>query len=290
MVATNVPRKQLEGGSLLQVEIPNIELERYSVMFSSLLHPGQQPVPSRQPSPNRQPSLLARRQANLQELSTIPPSDMERPRMHAELSSSHRPSTPTKSSSFSLFPPSPTASGRKTPKPAHEKSPLHRSATTPAAVSPSKAKFDFFHTTEQQDQVFLIVHTPSEPSESRRHSRNEDLYPQNLTPSEDKSTTTARRSPSLNSSRPTINSRNNNSNPQRSPDDAAQSSPSADPLRKAAEISIARQISMSRQQRHMMTPVVPKVAPQPLQPKIIDVHHGSSTARKSHHLVLEDAY
>ncbi len=49
---------QVNGGPLLQVEIPNVEMERYSVMFSNLLQP---PTTS---------CLLARRQAHLEELDT----------------------------------------------------------------------------------------------------------------------------------------------------------------------------------------------------------------------------
>lgn len=55
------PNFQLNGESLLQVEIPNVEMERYSVMFSNLLQP---PTTS---------SLLARRQAHLEELYTGTP-------------------------------------------------------------------------------------------------------------------------------------------------------------------------------------------------------------------------
>ncbi|KAL8865757.1 MAG: hypothetical protein Q9174_006713, partial [Haloplaca sp. 1 TL-2023] len=143
-------QQPLSGGSLLQVDIPNIELERYSVMFSSVLVPS--PQSSRQPSPNRQSSLLARRQANLPEVQTTPPPTADRPWMQQELSSNHRTRSPMKSPSFSLFPPSPGASGRKTHNTAREPSPLQRSATVPVAVSPSKAKFEFFQPTEHQDQ------------------------------------------------------------------------------------------------------------------------------------------
>ena len=55
------PKLQFNGESLLQVEIPSVEMERYSVMFSNLLQP---PTSS---------SLLARRQAHLEELYTGAP-------------------------------------------------------------------------------------------------------------------------------------------------------------------------------------------------------------------------
>jgi hypothetical protein len=49
--------------SLLQVQIPNIELERYSVMFGEVLNP--------KPRQKLQPSLLSRRQGQLEELQPV---------------------------------------------------------------------------------------------------------------------------------------------------------------------------------------------------------------------------
>ena len=60
------PTKNLrphEGPSLLQVQIPNIELERYSVMFGDVLDP--------KPRQKPQPSLLSRRQGQLEELQPV---------------------------------------------------------------------------------------------------------------------------------------------------------------------------------------------------------------------------
>lgn len=57
----------------------------------------------------------------------------------------------------------------------------------------------------------------------------------------------------------------------------------------AAEISIARQISISRRQRELLAPLAPKYARQPMQPMLVDVRGGTSMARKSSHLILEDA-
>lgn len=59
--------------------------------------------------------------------------------------------------------------------------------------------------------------------------------------------------------------------------------------RNAAEISIARQISISRRQRELLAPLAPKYARQPMQPMLVDVRGGTSLARKSSHLVVEDA-
>ena len=61
---------RMPGSSLLQVEIPCVELERYSVMFGDVLKP-----PGWQSKP--QPSLLARRQAHLEELDTVADTNSE---------------------------------------------------------------------------------------------------------------------------------------------------------------------------------------------------------------------
>lgn len=56
IILNDTPSSSTSGGSLLQVEIPTIQMERYSIMFSGLL----QPAPS--------PSLLMRRQSPWAEL------------------------------------------------------------------------------------------------------------------------------------------------------------------------------------------------------------------------------
>ncbi|KAI4249186.1 MAG: hypothetical protein L6R40_000644 [Gallowayella cf. fulva] len=292
------PKPMLEGGltgstvrrpeakaSLLQVEIPNVELDRYSVMFSSLLQTCPQPSTNRQPSPKRQPSLLARRQANLQELTTEPAaSNLERPWMHREPSSGPRAASPNRSPSFSLFPPSPMAPGRKHQKSARERSPLHRSATTPSADSPITAKFDFGNEIDQADQVIVIVHTPTEQPRPRQPSRNASVR------SDADSFTTARGSPAPEAMSQPAHWK---SSPRGPPSPAR--TPSDDPLCEAAEMSIARQISISRRQRQLLvqTAPPPKVAPQPVQPRIVDTRaRGHDALRKSHHshhVVLEDA-
>ena len=65
-----------------------------------------------------------------------------------------------------------------------------------------------------------------------------------------------------------------------------------------AEISIARQISLSRRQRQMVVPIVPKTARQPMQATLVNIVGGDDksggetkghVSRKSHHVLLEDA-
>ena len=60
------------------------------------------------------------------------------------------------------------------------------------------------------------------------------------------------------------------------------------PIDPAAEVSVARQISISRRQRQLLVPIVPKTARQPMQPRINE-QSTTQESRKSHHLTLEDA-
>ncbi|KAL8800355.1 MAG: hypothetical protein Q9182_005249 [Xanthomendoza sp. 2 TL-2023] len=205
VTATDVHRAEAKG-SLLQVEIPKIELDRYSVMFSSLLQPCQQSASNRHPTSKGESSFLARRQTDMQELSTEPASsNFERPCRKRELSSGPRPPSPDKSPAFSLFPPSPTALGRKYHYPTCERSPPNRSATNPGAISPSKAKFDFRHGIDQTDPVIVIVHTP--PSEQPLANPRQPSGSSSV-PSDTESFTTARGSPApeTHMSRPRNNS------------------------------------------------------------------------------------
>lgn len=58
---------------------------------------------------------------------------------------------------------------------------------------------------------------------------------------------------------------------------------SNDSVASAAEISIARQISMSRKQRQLLVPMVSKTARQPLQPQVVD-----GMGRRSELVLFED--
>ncbi|KAL8891160.1 MAG: hypothetical protein Q9215_001756 [Flavoplaca cf. flavocitrina] len=246
-----------------------------------------------------------------------------------------------------------------------ERSPLHRSAATPGAISPSKAMFDFTPNavspnkakfdfgTDETDQVIVIVHTPTEQQpKACQFSKNQSSF----SSSDAQSFVTARSSPAPEQqqqqhgsrSLPTPTSQPRNPSPRRpSPagrsasqnrsnaNNARQLSPAEnrsaapeprldkldnrirnpspvaartrsplthhahspptttvnDPLREAAEISIARQISISQRQRRQLL-LSQSVAAQPVQPKIVDGKDGENASRKSHHshhLVLEDA-
>ncbi|KAG7287950.1 hypothetical protein NEMBOFW57_007469 [Staphylotrichum longicolle] len=128
----------LGGLGLLSVDIPDIRLERYSVMFSGVLNPN-----------GTKSSLLERRQATLEKLKTISDrvenEDKARPRRATS-------PQPMKSPAFSLFPHTPTrhsgmlaASGPGMSSTTSLALPrtLTRSNTSPAFLpSPSRASFE----------------------------------------------------------------------------------------------------------------------------------------------------
>jgi hypothetical protein len=128
------------GGGLLNIDIPDIRLERYSVMFSGVLNPN-----------GTKSSLLERRQATLEWLKTISDeleNELEREGIRPRRATSPQ---PMKSPSFSLFPQTPSrqsgmiaASGSAMAS-TSSLAPrgLTRSNTSPAYLpSPSRATFE----------------------------------------------------------------------------------------------------------------------------------------------------
>ena len=281
---------QGHGEPLLQVDIPNIEMERYSVMFSGLLQPTQQSTASRQPSPKRKPSLWARRHTHVKGFET-------RPSLYTNDSPTHSQSSPVlsckaihpsraKLPSFSLFPPSPPSAGRRSPKSPGDRSPLHCAAIVPGGDSLGQTQGDSTDSVDR-DRVIVIVHAApgSKKHVSGSHrGRLRSHRPPRLDLPSQTAFVTAQNPPSLSTHHsPVIGTDKQNLQPLLELEDQLE-----DPLRQAAEVSIARQISISQRQRQLLTPVVPKIARQPMQPTMVDVQQGS-TSRKSHHLVLEDA-
>ena len=281
----NISRQQSENKSLLQVEIPSVELERFSVMFNNLLYPSQQSISICQPSPSRQPSLLARRRAHLQNLYTPEVDGFERPWVEGELTRGNPAASPNKSTSFLLIPPLPRTDGRENHDRVRERESPQRSATAP---SPSKAKFDFFSPGQEQDQLVVIVHTPTEHIKPQQRSMNEDnlsRFPSQMTKSSGDTFTTslASTAPSIKSSLSPVDDLGRS--PQREDDNKILPSGY---LHKAANTSIARQVSISRRERRYLVSTVPKVVPQPVQPEIVDLDQGSRL-RKSHHVAFANA-
>ncbi|RDW77373.1 hypothetical protein BP6252_05426 [Coleophoma cylindrospora] len=150
------PQITLDGGPMLNVDIPSIQMERYSVMFGSVLKPNN----------TSSSALLARRQATLDKLKTV--NEALQAKVFAathtagegtnevqekELEEKERllrprratSPQPTRSPAFSLFPNTPSRSAAREPLPTHEprhKSPLQRSNTAPGAISPARASFE----------------------------------------------------------------------------------------------------------------------------------------------------
>ncbi|KAK4126238.1 hypothetical protein N657DRAFT_568394 [Parathielavia appendiculata] len=150
----SVPSVSNSGVGFLNVDIPDIRLERYSVMFSGVLNPN-----------GTKSSLLERRQATLKKLKTL--SDKIETEEVKEKTRPRRATSPqpTKSPAFSLFPQTPTrqsgmvgSSGavmalttslapargltRSNTSPAYLPSPSRASLEPPPHGSPDQAKKD----------------------------------------------------------------------------------------------------------------------------------------------------
>lgn len=112
-------------GPLLDVEIPDITMERYSVMFGHVL--------DKKRASRDQSSLLVRRQATLTKLKTINAEPQEVLQPPRRMSSPQAKSSPT----FHLFPPTPKNTGLN-----QAQSPRSRSNTSPAGLpSPNQTSF-----------------------------------------------------------------------------------------------------------------------------------------------------
>ncbi|CAM1511344.1 Fc.00g088570.m01.CDS01 [Cosmosporella sp. VM-42] len=128
--ASPIPPVPQLSGPFLNVEIPTITMDRYSVMFGDVLQ-SQQPASS----------LLARRQATLDRLKTINDEivkeggeELPRPRRATS-------PQPKNSPTFSLFPTTP--GGARSSLQTHKPSPRSRSNTSPAMLhSPCEATFE----------------------------------------------------------------------------------------------------------------------------------------------------
>ncbi|KAK4148646.1 hypothetical protein C8A00DRAFT_47546 [Chaetomidium leptoderma] len=140
VISEPIPSLSTSGAGLLNIDIPDIRLERYSVMFSGVLK-----------SNGTKSSLLERRQATLEKLKTI--SD----RIEEEGNDRIRPRRatspqPMKSPAFSLFPQTPTrhsgllatsGAGMASTTSLAPPRALSRSNTSPAYLpSPSRANFE----------------------------------------------------------------------------------------------------------------------------------------------------
>jgi hypothetical protein len=256
-------------GNLLDVEIPQHSMERYSIMFGGLL--GPQPASS----------LLARRQATLDRLKTIRDEVAAAEEREAQVlgpKQRQRRVTspqPTKSPAFSLFPPTAKVGVNAPATP--RLSPLMRSNTSPALLpSPSKAKFD-----EQPSRRPMVKKKPV-PSASPVAAAttpitayadativSQPLKPviaspvwEMVTSQHDVSPSAVESAASLDTIA-TVSTPATTPSPQplgsgmrvQSPRDRLVDTETEEALKAAAEVSIARQISISHQQRQLLRPL-----------------------------------
>lgn len=299
--------KPSSSGPLLDVEIPKITMERYSVMFGSVLQ--------------SQPSLLARRQATIQKLKSIDDAiEREEEGKHHDIP--RRASSPqpgTKSPTFGLFPPGPpkksaqsSSSGtmsrlRSNTSPALLPSPLQATFdhTAPPQRPPPKEVLKPHHYKQppthlvQKDKITiatlarargqqppprehqfgpdssnLVLESPtdlsspefeivkSEPIRPKasyvKEPKWQMMTPPQHTPSTATSSSTSDKKPSIPS--PATSTHSNLSLGSEDGDDLLENSSKMNPV----ELSIARQISISRQQRKLLKPLqtvstIPKV-------------------------------
>ncbi|XXG94422.1 hypothetical protein Hte_000678 [Hypoxylon texense] len=306
--------KPASSGPLLDVEIPNITMERYSVMFGSVLQP------------QHQPSLLARRQATMQKLKTIDDAieKEEEQKHHHVPRRATSPQPGTKSPPLALFPPTPPQKPAYTP--ASTASPRLRSNTSPALLrSPSAASFhlpthhqrrpsknELKHRNHEESAVHpnhkgkltiatlarareqqaavareyqfspdssnLILESPTDISSPEFEVvRSETIRPpasyiqspkwQMVTPPQETPSTAStsllsdRKPVTPSSPASSTHSRASSASQDRDADDLLENSAHMNPV----ELSIARQISVSRQQRKLLKPL--QTGPTALRPR-----------------------
>lgn len=214
----------------------------------------------------------------------------------------------SKSPSFSLFPSTPPLSARSPvnkllPKP----SPLSRSVTAPShhlfpprpAIKESKSR--------DQDHVHVIVHNSEDiPGTPTSHGRQPSFdpsqrfgnsstasffecaeYPEYSYPTIETDPSTSTNGVTQDSLQRAFPARKSSFKKLPEPETRHRHQ-GENPSGPAAEVSVARQISISRRQRQLLVPIVPKTARPPMQPRI-NGQGSTEESRKSHHLTLEDA-
>lgn len=165
---------QQKGTSLLDVDIPDVHMERYSIMFGSVLG---------KPSTNSS-SLLARRQATLEKLKTVNEAlaakeqelNEKAKQLKVRRATSPQPRY-SQSPAFSLFPNTPSRRDQS-PSRHRNSSTLQRSNTSPAALSPSRPSFapgsgNVAHAIIMSPESEDLSPRKSAPSQSSKSKRGE---------------------------------------------------------------------------------------------------------------------
>ncbi|KAB8290455.1 hypothetical protein EYC80_010886 [Monilinia laxa] len=124
-------------GPKLDLAIPSVQMERYSVMFEDIL----------QKPPTNTSSLLQRRQATLDRLKSVEETlatkeaELEARTKALTTRRANSPPPHQNSPSFSLFPATPSRQDNRESSPTGEKLSLYRSNTSPAGFSPARPLF-----------------------------------------------------------------------------------------------------------------------------------------------------
>ena len=275
--------------SLLHVEIPKVELERFSVMFAGLL----------QANPTCSSSLLARRQGFAAEskvstekkgkvrwlnmflkskdwLAHTPQMDRLRVKTSSDTTLKSPLVFPAKSPSFSLFPPaSPQWNKAATKGNKSEKSPLSKQSvpptrTPPIAHFPQSGEIKLDRPTAPEDSNTNLILDLN----SSRSSSFDAENPFNFSASSAEREV-LRKTSQANESSPSQSTQSHQRNLAPTParlSRLAQSpvSPDFEAVKYLPGISIARQVSVSKQQVHLVIPSMSKKPQKPVLPRLID--------------------
>ncbi|KAI9050406.1 hypothetical protein LZ554_005571 [Drepanopeziza brunnea f. sp. 'monogermtubi'] len=153
LAASHIPKSSQKGAGLLDIDIPSISMERYSIMFGDVLQ--------LQHHQTQQSSLLTRRAATLDKLKPIdgePASEEREPEANSKLLKPRRATSPglQRSPGFSLFP-SPT--------------PRTRDPSPSTALSPSRASFAVGISNDDHASIASEgIHVPKFPESGTTHA------------------------------------------------------------------------------------------------------------------------
>ncbi|KAI9848593.1 MAG: hypothetical protein M1837_007262 [Sclerophora amabilis] len=295
------PEKRQSKSPVLQVEIPSVEMERYSVMFGSLLKPTPQ-------------SLLVRRQANLEKVKiTSSVEEEESPTLFYDdeklypKPSARRATSPASITSpfCALFPSPPRFAPNAAPF-SHRPTPVQRSQTAPpGAVTPTSPGFNFgtyHHKKPRNEQgVVVLVHSPArdprrEGEEKQTSagsgfsfSSHDTFITANASDCMDAQDEVTQRDRTPLSrvhtapvkTEPASKMVTESARPRLSPRSTADAKNEESLIRCAAEASIARQITVS--QRQLLLPVVPRserlVNRQPMTANLVTSRNNAAERR-----------
>lgn len=298
ITACKASSSKFKDDFLLQVEIPSVHMERYSVMFSNFLEPAQPKSISARRKGNLARINLAANDRNKTKSIRIMRADSdEAERVPVPISNCAQDiallesGQPTVSSSRSFSSSNPAA---RLPLKHNTLSYCHTGATSRLPIDP---KLETSKSNER-DCVLSLNSSPIEPLGKEanpngsgsslnlnrfhppiagRHSKkpldlaekDKVLPPIPLNPGVRKPPR-----PGHHEGAPSMSSH-------------SQVKPKETTVSDVVEISIARQISVSKSQRQLLVPIVSKQARQPMRPKLVINVGQDAPSRKSHYLTVE---